>query len=86
MEHLLNLSLEIGFEISCEDGLAPQETALAWRGLGLEGTSRTSGLPARAITTSSPARAWWRRSGIGGAGRGSAAPHPMLAKIGMGAQ
>jgi hypothetical protein len=36
MEHLLNLSLEIGFEISREDGLAPQETAQARRGLGLE--------------------------------------------------
>ena len=36
IEHLLNLSLEIGFKFSREVGLAPQETAQAWRGLGLE--------------------------------------------------
>jgi hypothetical protein len=36
MEHLLNLSLEISFEIGREVGLAPQETAQARRGLGLE--------------------------------------------------
>jgi hypothetical protein len=35
MEHLLNLSLEISFEIGREVGLAPQETAQARRGFGI---------------------------------------------------